>query len=294
MRSRGVFLLGLTLALVSSAASADDKDDCFNAAEQAQKLKTDKKLSQARPALITCSRDVCPQQVRADCVKWLGEVDRDMSTVVVRARDANGHDVIDVKVFVDGELLLSKLQGTAVAVDPGQHKVRYEFPSGKTVEEDVLIAEGEKNRVLRAELQEGAGASTAVSTTTTGAATQSQVGSAETSSKGGPGAAPWIIGGVGLAALGVFIGLEADIQSTYSGLKNTCAPSCDPGKVSALQTEIDVAGVMFGVAIAGVVTSATWLIFSAVTRHSKSSTTGAFGVAPVVGGGGFASYGHSF
>src|SRR5580700_677011 len=144
MRSRGVFLLGLTVALLPAAASADDKDDCFNAAENAQKLKTDKKPSQARPALITCSRDVCPQQVRADCVKWLGEVDRDMSTVVVRARDANGHDVIDVKVFVDGELLLSKLQGTAVTVDPGPHKVRYEFPSGKTVEEDVLIAEGEK------------------------------------------------------------------------------------------------------------------------------------------------------
>lgn len=95
----------------------------------------------------------------------------------------------------------------------------------------------------------------------------------------------------------MFIGLEADLQSTYSGLKNGCGstapPSCDPGKVSSLQTEIDVAGVMFGVALAGVVTSATWLIVSAVTGHPKTTTTGSFGITPLMGGG-FATYGHSF
>jgi len=291
MRSRGVYLLGLALALLPTSATADDKDDCFNAAEKAQKLKTDKKLSLARPALITCSRDVCTQQVRSDCVKWLGEVDAAMSTVVVRARDTNGHDVIDLKVFVDGELFLSKLQGTAVTMDPGQHKIRYEFPNGKSVEEDVLIAEGEKNRTLRAELKEGTG--TGTETTSTGTPSPTDGG---TTSKGGPGVGPWIIGGIGLVALGVFIGLEADLQSTYSGLKNGCGstapPSCDPGKVSSLQTEIDVAGVMFGVAVAGVVTSATWLIASAVTGHPKT-TTGSFGITPLIGGG-FATYGHSF
>jgi hypothetical protein len=281
-------MFALGALLMAGVASADDKDDCFNAAEKAQKLKTEKKLSQARPALITCARDVCPQQVRQDCVKWLGEVDTAMSTVVVRARDAGGHDIIDVKVFVDGELLLSKLQGTAVAVDPGQHKFRYELPNGKILEEDVLIAEGEKDRVLRTDVKD------AQASTSTGNAGTVAV-SAETQSNGGPGAAPWIIGGIGVVALGVFIGLEADVQSTYSGLKNGCGvtSTCDPSKVSSLQTEIDVTGVMFAVALAGIVTSASWLIVSAVTGHPKANTTGSFGITPLSGGG-FASYVRSF
>ncbi len=259
---RSALPLALALSLLPAFASADDKSDCFDAAEKAQKLKTDKKLTEARPALLTCSRDICPQQVRTDCVKWLGEVDTGTSTIVVRARDADGHDVIDVKVFVDDQLLLPKLQGTAVAVDPGQHHVRYEFPNGKIVEDNVLIAEGEKDRVLRVEVK-------------TDAAPIGGTGGGETTTPShGPGPVPWIIGGVGVAALGVFIGLQADAQSTYSNLKNTCGAtvpaSCDPGKVSSLGTEFGVSGVFLAVAGVALVTSITWLVVSAVTSgHAK-------------------------
>ncbi len=262
MRSRLVCSLALALSLVPALAAADEKGDCFDAAEKAQKLKNEKKLTSARPALLTCSRDICPQQVRTDCVKWLAEVDQATSTIVVRARDADGHDVIDVKVYFDDQLLLPKLQGTAVAVDPGQHHVRYEFPNGKVVEDTVLIAEGEKDRVLRVEVK--------TETTPTGGGGGG--GGGEPSH--GPGVVPWIIGGVGVAALGVFIGLQVDAQSTYSNMKNTCGAttpaSCDPVKVNGLGTEFGVSGVFLGVAAAGIIAGATWLIIAAVTGgHSK-------------------------
>jgi len=273
MRSRLVVSLSLAMSLLPTFAIADDKGDCFDAAEKAQKLKDDKKLTEARPALLTCSRDVCPQQVRTDCVKWLNEVDTGMSTVVVRARDADGHDVIDVKVYVDDQLLLPKLQGTAVAVDPGQHHVRYEFPNGKVIEENVLIAEGEKDRVLRVEVKND--------TAPAGGGT----GGAETTASHGPGPVPWIIGGVGVVALGVFIGLQADAQSTYSNYKNTCAPNCPSDKVSSLGTEFGVSGVFLGVAAAGLIVGATWLIVSAVTGgHAKEH---AAKILPHVAPGGF-------
>lgn len=277
MRSRLLWLLAFSLASLPSFAFADDTGACIESAEKAQKLRHDKKLAEARPELLTCSRDVCPQQIRNDCTRWLSDVDNAMSTVVVRARDSEGKDVIDVKVYVDGQLLLPKLQGTAVPVDPGQHKFRYELPSGKSVEDDVLIVEGEKDRVLRVNIPSEGGQIT------------TEGGGAGEAKGGGPGPVPWIIGGVGLAALGVFVGLQVDAQSTYSSMKNGCGatnpPSCPSDKVSALGTEFGVSGVFLAVGAAAVVASATWLIVAAVSGGHPSPKTGALTITPLPGGG---------
>jgi hypothetical protein len=283
---RAAACLFVSLALTPSVVRADDKADCFDAAEKAQKLKNDKKLSSARPALLTCSRDVCPQGVRQDCVKWLGEVDNAISTVVIRARDESGHDIIDVRVLVDGTVLVPKLQGTAVAVDPGQHKFRYELPNGKAIEDDVLIAEGEKGRVIRVDLKEspkGEGQTPGEEVKPTHA------------SGGGPGPVPWIIGGVGLASLIGFAVIEIPIQSQYSDLVNGCGKTstCTQAQKDSVSSLYAPAGVLLGVGIAGVVVSATWLIVSAVTGHKATSTTTGFGIAPMSGGA-FASFARSF
>jgi hypothetical protein len=284
-------MLALALVLTPKLALADDKADCFDAAEKAQRLKNEKKITSARPVLLICSRDICPQQVRVDCVKWLGEVDNSTSTVVVRARDADGHDLIDVRVLVDGVLLLPKLQGTSVAVDPGQHKFRYELPSGKVVEEDVLIAEGEKDRVIRIDLKDaGVGAVTPPGGGGGGGSVVE-----EKPKGGGPGAVPWVIGGVGLASLIGFAIVEIPIQSQFSDLQNGCGKTgtCTQAQKDSLTSLYAPAAILLGVGIVGVAVSATWLIVSAVTGHPKSTTGSSFGVTPVVGGA-FASFSRSF
>ena len=256
--------LGLFVAVMmsSGAALADDKAACFDASEQAQKLKASKKLSDARQQFIICARETCPQAVRVECAKSLAEVESAVSTIVIRARDAEGKDLIDVKVFVDGNLLLPKLEGTAVSVDPGAHKFRYELPNGKSVEEDVLIAEGEKDRVIRADFKD----------TSTGPGGGGGGGGGETHGGGGAGPVPWIIGGVGLASLGVFIGLQVDAQGTYSNYKNGCGvtKTCDPGAVNSLGTEFGVSGVFLAVGAAALVTGVTWIIVSAVSGHKTA------------------------
>ncbi len=274
---KGALSLALALALVSlpTLAHADEKAACFDASEKAQKLKNDKKLTDARAQFIICAREICPSVVRVECAKALAEVESSTSTVVIRARDAGGKDIIDVKVYVDGNLLLPKLQGTAVTVDPGAHKFRYEFPNGKTVEEDVLIAEGEKDRVLRIEAK---GESAVVVDNNGGH------GGGETPKEttgGGPGPAPWIIGGVGVVALGVFIGLQVDAQGTYSDMKNTCGVTgtCDKGKVDALGTEFGVSGVFLAAGAVALVAGVTWLVVSAVSGH-KSAEKAAMAFSP--------------
>jgi hypothetical protein len=268
MRKSAAFSLFALVLLASSAALADEKAACFDASEKAQKLKNDKKLSDARQQFIVCARELCPQAVRVECAKSLTEVESGMSTVVVRARDADGKDLIDVKVYVDGNVLLPKLQGTAVPVDPGAHKFRYEFPNGQSYEEDVLIAEGEKDRVIRAELKGGGGAVVGVGG---GSGGGGGAGGGETHG-GGAGPVPWIIGGVGLVSLGVFVGLQVDAQGTYSNFKNGCGvtKTCDPNAVSSLGTEFGVSGVFLAVGAAALVTGVTWIIVAAASGHKTA------------------------
>ena len=292
MRART--LVPIALLLFPTMGWADDKADCFDAAEKAQHLRNDKKLTEARQPLLTCSRDICPQQVRQDCVKWLNELDASTSTIVVQARDAQGKDLIDVKVYVDGKLLTPKLEGTAISVDPGAHKFRYELPDGTSQEDDVLVAEGEKNRVLRVDIK-GAGGGSSAQTGGNNGNTPPPGGEQPATKGGGPGPVPWIIGAVGLASLIGFGIIEIPIQSQYSDLKNGCGAtqSCTQAQESSLTSLYAPGAILLGVGIAGVVVGATWLIIAAATSHPANHPTTGFGVAPMTGGA-FATFARSF
>ncbi|WP_049949601.1 hypothetical protein [Sorangium cellulosum] len=137
------------LALTGARAHAQPhKRACAAAYERAQGLRRDGKLLAAREALITCSQPTCPAAAVADCGPWLAEVEKSLPTVVIAARDAHGRERLDVRVLVDGRPLAAALDGKALPVDPGPHTFRYEPASGPTVEERVLIREGEKNRAI--------------------------------------------------------------------------------------------------------------------------------------------------
>ncbi len=270
------FAAGFAIVVASGAARAD-MTACFEASEKAQRLKTNRKLTQARASFIECAKESCPAAVRTDCAKSLGDVENAIPTVVFRARDAEGRDVVDAKVYVDGEVLVSKLEGIAVALDPGPHKVRYELPNGKVVEEDVVITEGEKRRVLSVTLM----------------SERADAGGAKAPSRGGAGPVPWIIGGVGLAALVGFALMEIPIQSKYSSLASGCGKtqSCTQAEKDSVTSLYAPAAILLGVGIAGVGVGATWLIVSAVTRGK--STKGSLGFAPLTGGA-FAAYTGTF
>lgn len=272
MRLYGV-ASGLAIVLAAGLARAD-MTQCFEASEKAQKLRSEKKLALARASFIECSRESCPSAVRTDCVKSLSDVENETATVVFHARDAEGRDVALVTVYVDGQVVLSKLEGAAVAVDPGPHKLRWEFSSGKVVDEDIVIAEGEKRRVLSVALGEQPAPKEA--------------------RRGGAGPVPWIIGGIGLAALVGFALVEIPIQSQYSSLSSGCGKtqSCTEAQKDSLTSLYAPAGILLGVGIAGLGVGATWLIVSALTGHGKSAK-GSLGIAPLAGGA-FAGYVRAF
>ena len=110
-------------------------------------VRQERRLIEARGLLRVCSGASCPAAIRADCVEWLDQLGRSLPTVVVTAR-AKGVDLANVRVFIDGKLITERLSGATLEVDPGQHQFRFEAPPWPTVERNVLVSEGVKDRSI--------------------------------------------------------------------------------------------------------------------------------------------------
>src|SRR5262249_13965446 len=110
------FLAALLLpyALATTAALADDKAACLQAASKGQRMRAQHDLVGARDQFRACAAAGCPAIVQRDCATWLTEVDKALPTVVVTAKDAAGADLVNVSVSVDGQPLLTKLDGRAL------------------------------------------------------------------------------------------------------------------------------------------------------------------------------------
>jgi len=144
MKSRLVFVVfALLLGLDAPARAEDTKSACIAAADKGQELRDKKKLLAAREQFVSCARDVCAAPIRKECSKWHDEVEASLPTVSIVA--LHGSDAVaNVRVFVDGAVLLEKLEGSAVPIDPGVRKFRFELEGSKTIEQDVMVLEGEK------------------------------------------------------------------------------------------------------------------------------------------------------
>jgi hypothetical protein len=297
MRARHVRLaaLGSAAGVLSSlsllpAAHADEKQICAQASEEAQQLRTEGRPKEARDKLLVCVRDVCPQIVRKDCTLWLAEVTAALPSVVVGARDAQGHDVLSVQVSLDGKPFASKVDGKAIAVNPGAHTFRFELPGAPPVEEKVVIREGEKNRDIVIAFKTP-GAPPAASSP----APPEPVAPRATGSHGPP-VLTYVFGGLGVLAAGGYAYFGIKGKSDVDNLRSTCAPECTQSQKDSASTELLAANVLFGVGVAAIVAAAiVWL----VAPSAPPAGTASAGWSPVVdlrplAGGGIGSFGARF
>jgi hypothetical protein len=251
-------LTATVLALAPSrVALAVDKAACIEAHADAQVLRRDGKLRAAHEKLLACAAEGCPAPVRSDCGRWIEEVRAQQPTVIFAAKDANGADLAEVRVRVDGAPAAEALDGKEVAVDPGSHAVAFEkIDDGRVVETSVVVKESEKGRV--------------VSVTFPGAPVEAPPPSRDP--------LPWVFAGVGVVALGSFVYFGLRGRSQLNDLESTCAPRCDPADRDAVHTKLLVADVSLGVALVsfGV---ATWLFLRKPAGPSSDVA-----IAPVPGG----------
>ena len=143
----GACIAALALVMTSTTAhAAPTKDECINANEAAQASRAAGRLRDAKAKLTVCISKSCPGPVRDDCTEQLNELQKVLPTVVFAVRGAGGTDLTAVRVKMDGAVLTTQLDGSAMAVDPGQHTFSFEADGLSPFVESLLIREGEKAR----------------------------------------------------------------------------------------------------------------------------------------------------
>jgi hypothetical protein len=246
-----------TFSAPRTAAAEATEQQCIAAAVSGQKLRRGGELRSAQERFSLCAQATCPRDVAADGVRWFAEAADSLSSIVVVARDAEGRDLADVHVTVDGEVV-DAAAVRAIPLDPGQHVIVFSRPGDAEVTRTVVLREGEKHREVVGTFAAPIHAESAVGSSTPVPASSARRWPA------------YLSGGIGIAGLGTFavaasIGF-ADRESSH------CGSGCPPVDFSRVQTELRVADVALAV---GVLSSAlaTWLILSARSADARRTSS---------------------
>jgi hypothetical protein len=239
------------------AALADGTDACIASAEHAQRLRLAGQLRAARGELLVCARESCPGPVASDCKRWLGEIDTALPSIVVRAVDGQGNETTEVRVSIDGTPVATHLDGRPIAADPGEHVLVAEGANGSaSASVRFVLREGEHDRLVSVDFPSPAPAARVP-------------------------AASWILGGVGVAALGAGATLWALGMGERADLLDNCGKNgrvCSAGDETPAKTKLLVGDIAFG---GGLVSlgAAVWLAL-----RGWPSAAPAVDVHPVAGG----------
>ena len=284
---RPLLAAGLGLAFVGLAADAraedPTKEQCISANEDAQTLRQKGHLQAARSQLLVCVRPSCPVAVRDDCAQRLNDIENAVPTIVFSAKGTGEADLINVKVTMDGVTIATKLEGTALTLEPGEHSFEFTTPGYAPIVKTFVMREGVKRRQeqivftpIVAPGDPGAGGAPVAPPVTPPAPQATDSGDSRR-------ILAYVLGGAGIVGvgLGTFFGLKA--KSTYDDSKQYCprgASSCTADGVSGgsdASTQAAVSTVAF---IAGGALLASGIIV--FITAPKNGTTG-MTVQPTVG-----------
>jgi hypothetical protein len=253
--------------LVTSTALADEKIACATAAVTAQQQRADGKLREARLSLHLCAREVCPGLVRNDCTQWLTEVEASLPTIVLRATDARGQDINDLKVALDGQPFVDKIDGLPIEVDPGPHVLTATRAGSKPVKQEVTFYTNQRNRTVSLLLED-------VDPPPAGNG-ELKVAPERPPARIGP--APFVLGGVAVVALASWAYFGLSSNADYKHLDVTCGPNrpnsdgrgiCPVDQTTPVRDKEIAADISLGVAVVSAGIS-TWLFL----KGGKTSAT---------------------
>jgi hypothetical protein len=261
-----VWLLGVALVLSGRAAHADDpKVTCIAAAEHVQQLRDEHKLMQARAEAAKCVREECPDVIKRDCAEAILEIGRAQPSINIRPK-MGGTDRADVRVLVDGTQLTTRLDGTPIKLDPGVHVLRLEATGAAPLEQQLIMIEGERTRIIDVALEP------ASATTARGplAVTSREEPTAPGARHVPAGA--FVLGGVGVLGLVGFTYFGLSARSGIDDLRSSCAPYCTDEQISDVQTKRIAADVSLGIGIVAL-GIATWLVLRGGESPPRAATT---------------------
>jgi hypothetical protein len=256
----------VTIVLSTRPSHARGETDvCVAAAERAQVQQHGGALRGARESLLVCSREVCPNAIKTDCLRWLGEVQAAMPTLVVSVVDASGSDVVEVRLLVDGAPVTNRLDGRPMEIEPGEHLLRVEH-AGAVAETRLLVRQGERDRLVTLRFPD--------------AARSPPISPSPGPERRVPTGA-WILGGAGLIATSAGVFFWVSGRSDRSDLYASCGltQSCSQHEIDSARTKVLVGDLTFGLGLAAIGVAVGW------TLLTPAPSTPTLGAAPLPGGG---------
>jgi hypothetical protein len=259
-------LLGLSAAPLEAHA-ADRVQQCIGEHVEAQLARKKGQLLAARGHLEQCSASSCPTLLRQECAALKQGVEADLPSVVVGAIGADGQPTTAPRVSIDQATTLLPLGGQPIPLDPGEHVLRFQLPSGELRELKIVLAESERERRVVADFRPSTSLERAPE------------------ERSWPKVVLYTSIGVGAAAVGSFTIFALSGRSLESDL-DRCKPRCsDAAEVDRMRSRYLIADISLGVALvaAGVGTYA-WLqrAPSPPSGSSQGSTLTSFSVQPLV------------
>jgi hypothetical protein len=204
---------------------------CIAEHVDAQLLRKRKLLVEAQERLLECAQPTCPTLLRNECTALEQEVEAALPSVVLSAVDAGGEPPVDVRASIDGSSRRVALDGRPVALNPGEHRLRFEQADGEFVEVNVLLAEFEHARPVRATFP----------TKTDSARPRRQ--------RRWPDTVLLVSGAVATGALGSFTYFALSGHAVQSDLER-CKPHCDDfGQIDRMRSRYLIADVSLGIAL---------------------------------------------
>lgn len=262
-----VVVIAVSAALAAPAAAAPRgkagaKNVCLAAHEEGLALRTQKKPHAAHEKFVSCARAECSVVVRKECAEQLALAEKDAPTVALEARDEAGLDAPAVKVTMDGAPLTERLTGTALDVEPGEHLFHFQRADGKSIDQRVLVVEGDKNRKVLADF----------------ATLVKPIGPQPPPPPPPKAAIPiasFALAGVAVVGLGSFTFFALSGKSTEHDLASSCGPRCSDDQVSPVHTKYAIADVSLaiGVAAAAVAVVLAWPALTGSPAVKSASAT---------------------
>lgn len=214
---------------------------CSAAYERSQTEKVAGHYIAARAAALECSQIQCNPAIVRECEHFYESLEADTPTLVFSARKAEGGELIDVRVDMDGKLASERITGRPQAVDPGPHDFVFIHPQRGRVQLSETARVGDHARVIEVVFKDP-----------NAKAADTAVGPAGPHALG-PRRVPvmsFVLGGVGVAALGAFTYFRISGVKDYNQLNADCSPQCSPEDVDPIRRKFTLSYVSLGVGLA--------------------------------------------
>jgi hypothetical protein len=258
-----VCFVATSLSLPSTAL-ADTKQECSDSYQKTQVLRAADKLEEAIAQAEICTR-TCSKSFLDECTSWKTSLEGRIASIIVEAVDATGAPVTDGTVSLDGVAWLDQLGGPARAVSKGPHTLEVTVNGGPAQKKSIVIREGEKNRKI----------------------TVSIPSRSEPDTSGNVHSiAPWVVGGVGVAALIAGAVTGGFVLDAYSVTQDQCD---DGNGTCTTQEGIDASErgqllgpVTTGLLIGGSVLVAGGIIWLVVAPTETKPSATSLSVAPAI------------